>query len=1036
MDNDIERPLWSFHPSEVQITENIIGRGAFGEVRIGVWRGIDIAVKRLHALGNGDKGPGEQDDPSLNSENLIREIDMLSKLRHPNLVLFLGVTYDQNISHPNTILTELMPGSLYDILEVHKIKLSLPDILDITLDIANGLAYLHGNNPCIIHRDISSKNILIGGNRAKIADLGQSKILGVSINSRQTGMPGAMAYSAPEVLTGKYSAKIDIFSLGVLIVQMVTGEYPRIDRRDEQLQRACSAQIPLDAVMKSCLHYQPSERPLAGQICDVMQSIRCNDRHYPPVRRKPPQSDVGVLARRWMLNEIEERTRSVKSALEQTSRRLSAEEQRWRDEADRSDKAEKKCRELETALNAMTSAFQASTSEAEVMKRAKKEAEDNMEIMRAQMESVQGERKKLTETIAGLEEKCRQRLIEINTYKLTVTEREKQIAALERTTSSLTDKDSKVAGKMVELQMQLDMQVDESRDVEARLEQALLRWKQERENVLQEQARYNRIKWQSVEVQEKNTRLSAEVDRLTSRLRSYESLPMPEEIRQRMQDTDSDLREKELLLVQVNTKKELLEKELAMAYEKVNSLERVVSERVAELADLRLETSNKLSAVAEVELRSKLLEADLATAREMCERLSSNKIGLLENEEILKAQLKELQSLIGQDGGRISSMLGNDIRINTAGSADYGDLGLGDVTGESPGRAAGSEQRGNEVNPSGSPSALPTTAAVRGPAATATAMAETSLQALTVDEAVVEEDEQERKRRLDKTAKVLVQQAIDHIGPSGLLRLLRDHLSDEFITWRGARAVRELVMKDADVRTRMVNERCQDMVVAGLRAFPASALVQSQGLRTIGTLAFGNDLVRRHVGERGGIKALCKALMSHVHDESVVLYACMALANLTHNSLENRSRFLEAGGLPALVAVMESHKTSAKLQRHACSALLTVAGADDGARAASDAGATAVVLAAMMYHRMDASVQQFGCWALGNIALAGDDVRRKMRLCGVPEVCRIALEAHSEDAEVVRQAKSAIGVIGPQTKSDFMPPVTRATSTPARPLNK
>jgi serine/threonine protein kinase len=120
-----------------------------------------------------------------------------------------------------------MTGSLYDILENHKIRLSLPEILDISIDIMSGLEYLHGQCPVIVHRDISSKNILLDGNKAKIADLGQAKILDSSVLSRQTGMPGAMAYSAPEVLTGKYTSKIDIFSFGVLMTQMCCGEYPR-----------------------------------------------------------------------------------------------------------------------------------------------------------------------------------------------------------------------------------------------------------------------------------------------------------------------------------------------------------------------------------------------------------------------------------------------------------------------------------------------------------------------------------------------------------------------------------------------------------------------------------------------------------------------------------------------------------------------------------------------------------------------------------------------------------------------------------------
>ena len=104
---------------------------------------------------------------------------MLSKLRHPNLVLFLGVCIasgpspsdEQRIS---TILTELMPCSLYQVLEDNDNKrMDLPELLDVATDVAAGLDYLHSHMPAIVHRDISSKNILLGGNRAKIADLGQ-----------------------------------------------------------------------------------------------------------------------------------------------------------------------------------------------------------------------------------------------------------------------------------------------------------------------------------------------------------------------------------------------------------------------------------------------------------------------------------------------------------------------------------------------------------------------------------------------------------------------------------------------------------------------------------------------------------------------------------------------------------------------------------------------------------------------------------------------------------------------------------------------
>lgn len=226
---------WQFSENEVTITDKVLGRGAFGEVRVAKWRNIDVAAKRLHVLDTPETEQHPSRPGTKQDDSFMEEMKLLSKLRHPNLVLFLGVCFSESTRMPTTILTELMPSSLYTILEEEKVKLTLPDILDIALDVATGIDYLHCHIPPIVHRDISAKNILIGGNRAKITDLGQSKMAGTSVKTRQTGMPGAMAYSAPEVLTGRYTDKIDVFSFGVLLIQMCCGEYPRIERREDQL---------------------------------------------------------------------------------------------------------------------------------------------------------------------------------------------------------------------------------------------------------------------------------------------------------------------------------------------------------------------------------------------------------------------------------------------------------------------------------------------------------------------------------------------------------------------------------------------------------------------------------------------------------------------------------------------------------------------------------------------------------------------------------------------------------------------------------
>lgn len=122
--------------------------------------------------------------------DFVREMQMLSKLRHPNLLLFLGVAYDEVSHFPAWIVTELMTKSLYNVVHDDKIVLTLPQVISVTLDISKGLQYLHQQSNPIIHRDISSKNILLDGSRCVISDLGQAKVLSSTL-TRATSMPGA-----------------------------------------------------------------------------------------------------------------------------------------------------------------------------------------------------------------------------------------------------------------------------------------------------------------------------------------------------------------------------------------------------------------------------------------------------------------------------------------------------------------------------------------------------------------------------------------------------------------------------------------------------------------------------------------------------------------------------------------------------------------------------------------------------------------------------------------------------------------------------
>ena len=116
--NPAEAP-WQFSEKEVTISDEVLGRGAFGEVRVAKWRNINVAAKRLHVLDTPETDQPSSSWQGVNQqhESLMQEMKLLSKLRHPNLVLFLGVCFDDTTRLPTTILTELMPSSLYSILE-------------------------------------------------------------------------------------------------------------------------------------------------------------------------------------------------------------------------------------------------------------------------------------------------------------------------------------------------------------------------------------------------------------------------------------------------------------------------------------------------------------------------------------------------------------------------------------------------------------------------------------------------------------------------------------------------------------------------------------------------------------------------------------------------------------------------------------------------------------------------------------------------------------------------------------------------------
>ena len=210
------------------------GAGAYGAVYRVTVKGVTCIDKRLHDILVKPEVPRRQRESI--QEKFYAECVMLSKLRHPHIVHFVGVRCGPNPSDLSLVM-ECLHTDLAKFLEEHQEKgvdIPLSIKLSILLDVSYGLLYLHTLDPPIIHRDLSANNILLttDGLQAKIADLGVSKLLDFQTQAKivQTKVPGSQNYMPPEALTEnpQYGVKLDIFSFGHLMLYTATQVFPGV----------------------------------------------------------------------------------------------------------------------------------------------------------------------------------------------------------------------------------------------------------------------------------------------------------------------------------------------------------------------------------------------------------------------------------------------------------------------------------------------------------------------------------------------------------------------------------------------------------------------------------------------------------------------------------------------------------------------------------------------------------------------------------------------------------------------------------------
>ena len=254
---------WVINKVEVILTETELGRGSYATVKVGIFRGLRVAVKSLHTIIISD----------YTIALFSREMSIASRVRHPNLVQFIGAT---KVGNP-LILTELMSTSLHK--ELQKNQLTKQQILSIAQDVALGLNYLHLFKPQpIIHRDVSSPNVLLepsaneAGYKAKVADYGTAKL---QQGSTGTVMPGNAAYSAPEApIPDQHSPAMDVYSYSVLLMEMTLHCPPEMTTSGREQQSHNVSWSPMKSLIQRGLNTTHQSRPTMSQVIESLKEMK------------------------------------------------------------------------------------------------------------------------------------------------------------------------------------------------------------------------------------------------------------------------------------------------------------------------------------------------------------------------------------------------------------------------------------------------------------------------------------------------------------------------------------------------------------------------------------------------------------------------------------------------------------------------------------------------------------------------------------------------------------------------------------------
>jgi len=275
---------WEIDYDEIEMSEDVLGSGGYGEVRKAKWRGTEVAVKTMHSK-------------EADAQRTFRdEVKVMDALRHPNVVLFMAASTKP--PHLAIVMEYMALGSLYHLLHNELIP-DLPMMLryKIIYQAARGMHFLHSSG--IVHRDLKSLNLLLDTKwDVKVSDFGLTKFKDDAAKKRGDGPGGVVAGSvqwvAPEVLAGADGVDYmlaDVYSFGVVLWEVFTRETPYDGMSPAAVAVAVlrdGYRMPIPDTMVSpgiakligdCWNADPMARPVFKDIVDMFGPvISPNDR--------------------------------------------------------------------------------------------------------------------------------------------------------------------------------------------------------------------------------------------------------------------------------------------------------------------------------------------------------------------------------------------------------------------------------------------------------------------------------------------------------------------------------------------------------------------------------------------------------------------------------------------------------------------------------------------------------------------------------------------------------------------------------------